>query len=69
MVVDHAGAATWRDPLASLARGCRLLTCGATTGPHPETDINNIFCNQLFVVDSTMYRTLSGRARWTRTSV
>ena len=54
VVVDHVGAATWQDSLASLARGGRLLTCGATTGPHPETDINRIFWNQLQVVGSTM---------------
>jgi NADPH:quinone reductase-like Zn-dependent oxidoreductase len=31
-----------------------LVTCGATTGPHPETDINRIFWNQLSVLGSTM---------------
>ena len=54
VVVDHVGAATWQDSLASLARGGRLVTCGATTGPHPETDINRIFWNQLSVIGSTM---------------
>jgi NADPH2:quinone reductase len=54
VVVDHVGAATWQDSLASLARGGRLVTCGATTGPHPETDINRIFWNQLSVLGSTM---------------
>jgi NADPH2:quinone reductase len=54
VVVDHIGAATWQDSLASLARGGRLVTCGATTGPRPETDINRIFWNQLDVLGSTM---------------
>jgi len=54
VVVDHVGAATWRDSLKSLARGGRLLTCGATTGGNPETDINRIFWNQLQVIGSTM---------------
>jgi len=54
VVVDHVGAATWTDSLASLAKGGRLLTCGATTGPNPETDINRIFWNQLQVIGSTM---------------
>ncbi|WP_433623102.1 zinc-binding dehydrogenase [Halomicrococcus sp. NG-SE-24] len=54
VVVDHVGAATWRDSLKSLAKGGRLLTCGATTGPNPETDINRIFWNQLQVIGSTM---------------
>jgi len=54
VVVDHVGAATWQDSLASLARGGRLVTCGATTGGRPETDINRIFWNQLEVIGSTM---------------
>ncbi|MFB6155009.1 MAG: zinc-binding dehydrogenase [Haloferacaceae archaeon] len=54
VVVDHIGAATWRDSLKSLAKGGRVLTCGATTGGRPETDINRIFWNQLQVIGSTM---------------
>jgi len=54
VVVDHVGAATWADSLASLAKGGRVLTCGATTGPHPETSIDRIFWNQLSVIGSTM---------------
>lgn len=54
VVVDHVGAATWRDSLKTLAKGGRLLTCGATTGGNPETDINRIFWNQLSVIGSTM---------------
>ena len=54
VVVDHVGAATWRQSLRSLANGGRLLTCGATTGPTPETNVNRIFGNQLSVHGSTM---------------
>ena len=54
VVVDHVGAATWQDSLRSLAKGGRLVTCGATTGGSPETDINRIFWNQLEVIGSTM---------------
>jgi NADPH2:quinone reductase len=54
MVVDHIGAATWQDSLASLAKGGRIVTCGATTGGQPETDLNRIFWNQLEVIGSTM---------------
>jgi NADPH:quinone reductase-like Zn-dependent oxidoreductase len=54
VVVDHIGAATWYDSLKSLARGGRLVTCGATTGPRPETHVNRIFWNQLDVRGSTM---------------
>jgi NADPH2:quinone reductase len=54
VVVDHVGSETWPDSLASLAKGGRLLTCGATTGPHGETDIRRLFWNQLDVRGSTM---------------
>jgi len=54
MVVDHVGAETWRDSLKSLVKGGRVVTCGATTGGSPETDLNRIFWNQLSVIGSTM---------------
>ncbi|MFB6188746.1 MAG: zinc-binding dehydrogenase [Halapricum sp.] len=54
VVVDHVGAATWDDSLRSLARGGRVLTCGATTGGRPQTNVNRIFWNQLQVIGSTM---------------
>ncbi|MFC7167608.1 zinc-binding dehydrogenase [Halospeciosus flavus] len=54
MVVDHVGGETWQDSLASLAKGGRIVTCGATTGGRPKTDINRIFWNQLEVIGSTM---------------
>jgi NADPH:quinone reductase-like Zn-dependent oxidoreductase len=54
LVVDHVGAATWQDSLASLAKGGRVVTCGATTGGAPETDLNRIFWNQLEIIGSTM---------------
>jgi NADPH:quinone reductase-like Zn-dependent oxidoreductase len=54
VVVDHIGAATWQDSLKSLAKGGKIVTCGATTGPNPETDVNRIFWNQLEVIGSTM---------------
>ncbi|MBV0923744.1 zinc-binding dehydrogenase [Halomicroarcula limicola] len=54
MVVDHIGAQTWQDSLKSLVKGGRVVTCGATTGGRPETDLNRIFWNQLHVIGSTM---------------
>ena len=35
VVLDSVGKATWRQSIASAARGGRLVTCGATTGPRP----------------------------------
>lgn len=54
IVLDSVGRATWRQSIASLARGGRLLTCGATTRPDPPEDIARIFWNQLTVYGSTM---------------
>ena len=54
IVLDSVGKATWRESIASLARGGKLLTCGATTGPDPVEDIARIFWNQLTVYGSTM---------------
>jgi NADPH2:quinone reductase len=54
MVVDHVGAATYPDSLKSLAKGGRIVTCGATTGPNPDAGLNRIFWNQLSVIGSTM---------------
>jgi NADPH2:quinone reductase len=54
MVVDHVGAATWEDSLKSAAKGGRIVTCGATSGPTAETNINRVFWNQLEIIGSTM---------------
>ena len=54
VVVDHIGAATWQNSLKALTKGGRVVTCGATTGGSPETDINRIFWNQLEIIGSTM---------------
>lgn len=54
IVLDSVGKATWKQSIASLAKGGRIVTCGATTGPNPEEDIARIFWNQLSVHGSTM---------------
>ncbi|MFC6771665.1 zinc-binding dehydrogenase, partial [Halorubrum pallidum] len=54
VVVDHIGEATYPDSLKSMAKGGRLVTCGATTGPNPGAGLNRIFWNQLSVIGSTM---------------
>ncbi|RMG57276.1 MAG: alcohol dehydrogenase [Deltaproteobacteria bacterium] len=54
VVFDSVGKATWKKSLAALAKGGRLVTCGATTGPNPETDVARIFWNQLTIYGSTM---------------
>ena len=52
VVVDYTGAETWVRSLRSLGRGGRLLTCGATTGYDPKTDIRYIWTRELTIVGS-----------------
>src|SRR5260370_6692970 len=46
VVFEHDGTATWDDSLASLAIGCRLGTCGATTGYDANVDRPLVFSRQ-----------------------
>ncbi len=54
VVIENVGAQTWKQSLRSLAKGGRLVTCGATTGPIGETDIRIVFWNQISIIGSTM---------------
>ena len=54
VVVDYVGADTWARSLRSVRRGGRILTCGATTGPSPPTDLRHVFFRQLQIIGSTM---------------
>jgi NADPH2:quinone reductase len=54
VVVDSVGKATWMDSLKSAAKGGRIVTCGATTGPNPSEAIHIVFWNQLEIIGSTM---------------
>ncbi len=47
VVVEHVGDATWAKGVRSLARGGRLVTCGATTGPQVGIDLRALFGKQL----------------------
>lgn len=49
VVFEHVGRATWEVSLKVLARGGRLVTCGATSGPVAETDIRYVFGKALSV--------------------
>jgi NADPH:quinone reductase-like Zn-dependent oxidoreductase len=54
VVVDTVGEATWMTSLRSAAKGGRIVTCGATSGPSPQEDIRLIFWKQLSILGSTM---------------
>ena len=54
VVVEHVGAATWERSVRALARGGRLVTCGATTGHAATLDLRHLFARQLSVLGSYM---------------
>lgn len=54
VVVEHVGAATWKKSASSLARGGRLVTCGATTGYDVAIDLRHLFIKQQSLLGSTM---------------
>jgi NADPH:quinone reductase-like Zn-dependent oxidoreductase len=54
VVVEHVGEATWEASVRSLARGGRLVTCGATTGPRGAIDIRVLFARQISLRGSYM---------------
>jgi NADPH:quinone reductase-like Zn-dependent oxidoreductase len=54
VVFEHVGTATWDDSVASLTRGGRLVTCGATTGFDAKIDLRFLFSRQLSILGSYM---------------
>jgi NADPH:quinone reductase-like Zn-dependent oxidoreductase len=54
VVIEHVGKATFESSLLSLARGGRLVTCGATTGPDVSLSLRHLFFKNLSVLGSTM---------------
>lgn len=54
VVFENVGEATWERSLRMLARGGRLVTCGATTGPKVITDVRRLFWHQWTIMGSTM---------------
>lgn len=54
VVLEHVGEATWPKSVRSLARGGRLVTCGATTGRKGDLDLRVLFARQLSLLGSYM---------------
>ncbi len=54
IVVEHVGEATWDRSVRALARGGRLVTCGATTGGRAGLDLRYLFARQLSLLGSYM---------------
>jgi NADPH:quinone reductase-like Zn-dependent oxidoreductase len=54
VVDDSVGEKTCDKSLRALRPGGRLVTCGATTGPHVQIDIRRLFWFQWSILGSTM---------------
>lgn len=54
LAFDSVGEAVWPELLRSLARGGRLVTYGATTGPAGQVEIRLTFWKQLQIIGTTM---------------
>ena len=54
VVLENVGAATWKHSLRVLAKGGRLVTCGATTGPEAKFDLRFLYSRQLSLLGSYM---------------
>ena len=54
VVVEHVGEATWAKSVRALARGGRLVTCGATTGAAGTLNLRALFAKQLTILGSFM---------------
>lgn len=52
VVFEHVGPDTWGGSLLALARGGRLVTCGATTGLTAPTNLMHLYTQQLRIFGS-----------------
>lgn len=57
MVVNFTGGDTWAPSLRTLRKNGRLLTCGATAGFDPKTDIRFIWVRELNIIGSDGWTT------------
>jgi alcohol dehydrogenase len=56
VVINYTGGDTWVNSLKSLKPGGRLLTCGATAGYDPRTDIRYIWTRELKIIGANGIR-------------
>ena len=54
VVVEHVGGDTFERSLRALARGGRLVTCGATAGAEVKLNLRLVFFKLLSILGSTM---------------
>lgn len=56
LVVDHIGQETFEKSLSSIAKGGKLLTCGATSGRQIQFDLRALFGKNITIYGSRMGR-------------
>ncbi|TKB70395.1 MAG: alcohol dehydrogenase [Nitrospira sp.] len=54
VVIEHIGPQVWDQCFSSLAKGGRLITCGATTGAEVTLSLRALFSRQLTIKGSYM---------------
>ncbi len=54
VVFEHIGPEVWEKSLASLRKGGRLVTCGATSGAKAEMNLRFLFTKHLLILGSYM---------------
>lgn len=64
VVIEHVGEAVWDRVVKCLARGGRLVTCGATSGYHGAIDLRALFARQLSLMGSYMGTRADLDAAW-----
>jgi alcohol dehydrogenase len=52
VVINYVGGDSWAKSLKTVKRGGRLLTCGATDGHDPKTDLRYIWSLEISVIGS-----------------
>lgn len=52
VIVEHVGQAVFNSCVKLMAKGGRLVTCGATTGPTGEIDLRYIFSREIEILGS-----------------
>ncbi|HEV8481010.1 MAG TPA: zinc-binding dehydrogenase [Candidatus Eisenbacteria bacterium] len=56
IVFEHTGQDTWAKSILAVARGGRIVTCGATSGYEAITDLRHVFSRQIRIIGSYMGR-------------
>ena len=54
LVADHVGQETWQRSINSLAKGGRMVICGATSGADPDIDIRSIYQHHRQIIGAPM---------------